>query len=61
MTLTEGALRLQKLAQAVADAPASDTNRIANVKESVARGEYRVNTERVAARILQTERELVGR
>ncbi len=61
VTLTEGAVRLQKLAHAVADAPATDANRIASIKESVAQGQYRVNAERVADRILQAERELVGR
>jgi len=61
VTLTDGAVRLQKLARAVADAPATDAARIASVKDSVARGEYRINPERVADKILQAERELIGR
>jgi negative regulator of flagellin synthesis FlgM len=61
VTLTEGAVRLQRLAQAVADAPATDTSRIASVKEAVTRGEYSINPERVADKILQAERELIGR
>ena len=61
VTLTDGAVRLQKLARAVADAPATDASRVASVKDSVARGEYRINPERVADKILQAERELIGR
>ena len=61
VTLTDGAMRLQKLARAVADAPAADASRIARVKDAVTRGEYSINPERVADKILQAERELIGR
>lgn len=61
VTLTDGAMRLQRLAQAVADAPVADSSRISSVKDALARGEYRVNAERVADKILQAERELIGR
>jgi negative regulator of flagellin synthesis FlgM len=61
VTLTDSAMRLQRLAQAVADSPVADTNRIASVKDALNRGEYRVNAERVADKILQAERELIGR
>jgi negative regulator of flagellin synthesis FlgM len=61
VTLTDSAVRLQRLARAVADAPASDANRIASFRDAVARGEYLVDAERVADKILQAERELVGR
>lgn len=61
VTLTDSAMRLQRLAQAVADAPVADSNRISSVKDALAKGEYRVNAERVADKILQAERELIGR
>ena len=61
VTLTDGAVRLQKLARAVADAPATDAGRVASVKAAVTRGEYRINPEKEADKILQAERELIGR
>jgi negative regulator of flagellin synthesis FlgM len=61
VTLTDSAMRLQRLAQAVADAPVADANRVASVKDALSRGEYRVNSERIADKILQAERELIGR
>ncbi|MGE3600032.1 MAG: flagellar biosynthesis anti-sigma factor FlgM [Dehalococcoidia bacterium] len=61
VTLTDNAMRLQRLAQAVADTPVADSSRISSVKDALAKGEYRVNAERVADKILQAERELIGR
>lgn len=61
VTLTEGARQLQRLEDAVAATPVTDSQRVQALKETIARGEYQVNAERVADKIIQSERELAGR
>jgi negative regulator of flagellin synthesis FlgM len=61
VTLTGAARQLQKLAEAVAAAPVTDAERVANVKRAVANGTYEVNAERVADKIIAANRELPGR
>ena len=61
VTLTSSARQLQKLAEAVAAAPATSADRVAAVKQAVAQGTYEVNAERVADRLLAADRELTGR
>jgi negative regulator of flagellin synthesis FlgM len=61
VTLTDSARQLQKLADAVANSPGMDPARVATLKDAVDRGEYRVDADRVAAKMLRLERELVGR
>jgi negative regulator of flagellin synthesis FlgM len=60
VTLTESARQLQRLAEAVAAAPDTDPARVAALKDAIARGEYRVDGQRVADRMIALERELVG-
>lgn len=61
VTLTGAARQLQKLAEAVAAAPATDAERVASVKRAVDSGTYEVNAERVAAKIIAASREFPGR
>jgi negative regulator of flagellin synthesis FlgM len=61
VTLTGAARQLQKLAEAVAAAPVTDAERVANVKRAVTSGTYEVNAERVADKIIAASREFPGR
>lgn len=61
VTLTSSARQMQKLADAVAAAPATSADRVAAVKQAVAQGSYEVNAERVADKLLAADRELIGR
>lgn len=61
VTLTESAQQLKRLAEAVAAAPDVDQVRVAALKDAIARGEYRVDAERVADRMIALERDLAGR
>jgi negative regulator of flagellin synthesis FlgM len=61
VTLTSSARQLQKLAEAVAAAPATSAERVASVRQAVAQGTYEVNAERVADKLLAADRELPGR
>lgn len=60
VTLTDSARQLQRLAEAVAAAPGFDAARVAELKEAVARGDYRPDAQRVADRLIAIERELAG-
>lgn len=61
VTLTDTARQLQKLADAVQSAPDTDAARVAALKESVERGDYKVDADKVATKLIALERELVGR
>jgi negative regulator of flagellin synthesis FlgM len=52
---------MQRLEEAVAKAPATDVNQVEQIKQALARGEYSVDTQRVADKILKFERDLAGR
>jgi negative regulator of flagellin synthesis FlgM len=55
VTLTGSAITLQKLGEAVANAPVVNTQKVATVKTSVQNGTYKVDAGRVADKILQFE------
>jgi negative regulator of flagellin synthesis FlgM len=55
VTLTDSAITLQKLGEAVANAPVVNTQKVATVKTSVQNGTYKVDAGRVADKILQFE------
>lgn len=61
VTLTESARLLQRLSEAIANAPESDAPRIQALKQAIARGEYRTDPDKVAAKLIALERDLVGR
>ena len=55
VTLTGSAITLQKLGEAVANAPVVNTQKVATVKTSVQNGTYQIDAGRVADKILQFE------
>jgi len=55
VTLTGSAITLQKLGEAVANAPVVNTQKVATVKTSVQNGTYKIDAGRVADKILQFE------
>ena len=58
VTLTEAARRLSELTQTVTAQPVVDRTRVDEIRAAIADGSYRVDPEQIAARLLQTEREL---
>jgi negative regulator of flagellin synthesis FlgM len=55
VTLTDSARSLQKIEQAVAQAPVVNTAKVAAIKQSVSSGTYKIDAGRVADKILQFE------
>ena len=55
VTLTDSARTLQKIEQAVAQAPVMNTTKVAAVKQAVNNGTYKIDAGRVAGKILQFE------
>jgi len=58
VTLTDSARSLQKIEEAIANAPAVDTAKVAAIKQAVNSGTYQIDTGRVADKLLQYERGL---
>ena len=55
VTLTDSARSLQRIEQAVAQAPVVNTAKVAAVKQAVSDGTYKIDAGRVAGKILQFE------
>ncbi|MGC2461832.1 MAG: flagellar biosynthesis anti-sigma factor FlgM [Steroidobacteraceae bacterium] len=60
LNITDSARRLFALAQAVQDSPEIDTERVAARQHAIASGQYTINPDRVADRLLQMEQDLVA-
>jgi negative regulator of flagellin synthesis FlgM len=58
VTLTTSARSLQKLSEAIAQAPVVNTDKVASVKQAVGNGTYQVDSRRVADKMLQFEKGL---
>ena len=58
LTLTASARSLQKIGEAIAAAPVVDSAQVAAVKQSVQSGTYRIDSARVATKILSYESDL---
>lgn len=58
VTLTTSARSLQKLSDAIAQAPAVDASKVASIKQALSSGTYSVNSSRIAQKLLQSERGL---
>jgi negative regulator of flagellin synthesis FlgM len=58
VTLTDTARRLSELTQTVTAQPVVDRSRVDEIRAAIADGSYRVNPEQIAAKLLQTEKEL---
>jgi negative regulator of flagellin synthesis FlgM len=55
VTLTTSARSLQKLSDAVAQAPVVNSAKVASIKQSLANGTYQVDSARVADKMIQFE------
>ena len=58
VTLTDSARSLQKLSEAVAQAPAVNAAKVASIKQAVNNGTYKIDSGSVADKLLQFERGL---
>jgi len=58
VTLTTSARSLQKLSEAIAQAPVVNADKVASVKQAVNNGTYQVDSGRVADKMLQFEKGL---
>ena len=56
--LTDSAKQLRQLEEILANQPAVDTKRVEEIKEAIASGEYEINAERIAEKLLQLDKEL---
>lgn len=56
VTLTDTAARLRDLGNALSALPASDTQRVAEVKKAVEDGTYKVDAGRVAHKMIELEK-----
>jgi negative regulator of flagellin synthesis FlgM len=56
--ITQSARSLAALSQAIQDAPDVDTARVAAVQQAIDGGQYTINPERIASRLLQLEQDL---
>jgi negative regulator of flagellin synthesis FlgM len=55
VTLTDSARSLQKLSEAIAQAPVVNATKVASIKQAVNGGTYKVDSARVADKMLQFE------
>ncbi|MBS0396847.1 MAG: flagellar biosynthesis anti-sigma factor FlgM [Proteobacteria bacterium] len=58
VTLTNSARTLQKLGEAIAAAPVVDGARVDSIKSQIAQNTYKVDSLKVAAKLLQADQEL---
>jgi len=58
VTLTNSARSLQKLSEAIAQAPVLNAEKVASVKQAVSGGTYQVDSRRVADKLLEFEKGL---
>jgi negative regulator of flagellin synthesis FlgM len=56
--ITQSARALASLSQAVQDSPDVDNARVAAVQQQIESGQYTVNPDRIASRLLQLEQDL---
>ena len=55
--LSQEAQQLQKISDSLRDQPAVDKNRVAELKQAIADGSYKVDSNRVASKLLNMEAE----
>lgn len=60
VSLTDTAARLQKLETTIAELPVVDAQRVEDIRSSIANGEYDVNPERIAEKMLGFDAEVNG-
>ena len=60
VSLSDQALSLNNLQQKITDASDTDDNKVASIKAAIERGDYKVNSDRVATKMLAQESALFG-
>jgi len=60
LTLTNMAARLDQITKGLAEQPAIDRQRVDAIRNAIENGDYRVNAQRIAAKLLGTEQQLGG-
>ena len=58
--LTDQAMSLSRLQQKISDAPITDDSKVATIKAAIERGDYKINADRVANKMLAQESALFG-
>jgi negative regulator of flagellin synthesis FlgM len=58
--LSQFASQLQAMESSMADAPVVDSARVAEIRQAIAEGRFKVNPDMVADRLIQTARELLS-
>jgi len=58
--ITDSARQLANLEQAIRDVPEVDAQRVEALQQSIERGQYRVDSGRIADKLLQLEGDLAG-
>ena len=58
--ITDSARQLASLEQAIREVPEVDTQRVAVLQQSIERGQYRIDAERIADRLLQLEGDIAA-
>ncbi len=58
VTVTVQAERLQQLEQTLADTPAINEQRVADIRQALANGQYQVDAERIAEKLIDLEQNL---
>ena len=56
--ITQSARSMAAISQAVQDSPDVDTSRVASVQQQLESGQYTVNPERIASRLVQLDQDL---
>ncbi len=60
VSLTETTVRLRALHGSLANAPVVDEAKVASIKAAIANGSYHIDPNRIADKLIQFERELLG-
>ena len=60
VSLTDTAARLQKLESTIAELPVVDAQRVDSIRSAIAKGDYQVNPERIADKLLDLDSKLHG-
>ncbi len=61
VSVSDSALLMQRLEKAIGKASPSDVEQVQKIKDALARGEYNIDAQRIADKILEFERDLAGR
>ncbi|HTY02161.1 MAG TPA: flagellar biosynthesis anti-sigma factor FlgM [Rhodocyclaceae bacterium] len=59
--LSSLAARLQEASAAMADTPVVDSARVAEIKQAISQGQFKVNPEKIADGLLESVRQMLGR